>query len=528
MEYTFKSDAIIRRSVRTIFLVSAISLFTLQIVDYLNFGVDDVFISMRVAENAADGKGLVLNTGENVEGYSNPLWVLLLSAGALLGLGNTHSELRLLWFAKGMSLFFGIGVLAILFRIAANYERGKESVIPLRYLVLLVATSCGPFVLWCCGGLESLITAFFLSLSILLFQTIWERKSNGQPVPQAIFIVFSLVLALAALTRPEPLLHALSAIGFIMYTLRSSITKREARFVILPFIIVYSIFILWRYLTYEDLLPNTFYAKTGGGLKSYLMSMKYILGGVCMVGGPLILAVPFIQRTRSSVLLHYCMVLVGASFVFMLYSGGDWMAGYRFFIPIAPIFFLAISVGISGMVDSLYSNASRKTILGRSRFLLFVLFLSFSTAFAGRILIRGQIQTMSPGFSSHSGHSSPWNYEVGAWIHNHANKSGIIATGEVGLIGYLNPSMRIIDLFGLADKHIARNLKHAVSADAEYVLDQKPDYIVLPSGDAQSVVLSFSRPTLSYYSAIANDKNFRSNYHIEKRFISLDLFTQNK
>ena len=526
MKYSPFSQEVSCKLLRLVFVTSILLLFFAQVIDYLNFGVDDVFISMRFAENAARGNGLVYNIGENVEGYSNPLWVVLLVAAASLGLNSSHSAFGLLWFAKGMSFVFGIGVLVLLFFIAKKLERKSDSIIPLRLLVLLIAVSCGPFVLWCCGGLESLVTAFFLTLSIFLFQKIWQKKENEETVPLLYFILFSITLALASLTRPEPLLHAVMAIGFTLYGLRRSLRRIEGLSLVLPFFIIFSIFMAWRYLTYHDILPNTFYAKTGGGFKSYLLSMKYILGGVCMIGGPLILAIPFASQNRASSLFKYCQVLVAASLVFMLYSGGDWMAGFRFFIPVAPIFFLAIAAGMSGLIN-LLNTGNILSKAGVSKFLLFILFLSFSTAFADRILIRGQIQTMGTGFSAQTGHSSPWNFEVGSWIRHHGGKSSLIATGEAGLIAYLNLNMRVIDLSGLADIHIAQNLKLGIAANASYVLDQKPDYIILPSGDAESVILSDSRPTFSYYSAIAQSKDFKKEYHIEKRFMSLDLLARN-
>src|SRR2546430_913949 len=97
------------------FAAAIVLLFAIQSLDYLNFGVDDVFISMRVAENAANGKGPVFNPGENVEGYSNPLWVALLTVGAKLGFNSSHSENALLWFAKALGFFFGVGTLIVLY-----------------------------------------------------------------------------------------------------------------------------------------------------------------------------------------------------------------------------------------------------------------------------------------------------------------------------------------------------------------------------------------------------------------------------
>src|SRR3990172_9807094 len=41
---------------------------------------DDAMISMQYARNFAHGQGLVWNAGgEHVEGYSNPLWVLVMA-----------------------------------------------------------------------------------------------------------------------------------------------------------------------------------------------------------------------------------------------------------------------------------------------------------------------------------------------------------------------------------------------------------------------------------------------------------------
>ena len=51
----------------------------------LDFTQDDAFISFRYVENFLDGRGLVFNPGERVEGYTNFLWIMLLSLFAGLG-----------------------------------------------------------------------------------------------------------------------------------------------------------------------------------------------------------------------------------------------------------------------------------------------------------------------------------------------------------------------------------------------------------------------------------------------------------
>ena len=49
------------------------------------YQLDDAYITYRYAANVIDGHGPVFNPGtEPVEGFSSPLWLLLLSLGALI------------------------------------------------------------------------------------------------------------------------------------------------------------------------------------------------------------------------------------------------------------------------------------------------------------------------------------------------------------------------------------------------------------------------------------------------------------
>ena len=52
---------------------------------------DDAFISFRYAQNLVEGKGLVYNAGEKVEGYSNFLWTMLVALGMELKLDPIHT-----------------------------------------------------------------------------------------------------------------------------------------------------------------------------------------------------------------------------------------------------------------------------------------------------------------------------------------------------------------------------------------------------------------------------------------------------
>ena len=58
-----------------------------------NFVSDDAFISLRYAANLLAGHGLVFNPGERVEGFTSPLWTLLLAGFGACGFDPTRSPL---------------------------------------------------------------------------------------------------------------------------------------------------------------------------------------------------------------------------------------------------------------------------------------------------------------------------------------------------------------------------------------------------------------------------------------------------
>src|SRR4249920_1270831 len=68
---------------------------------------DDAFISFRYAKNLVEGRGLVYNTGERVEGYTNFLWTVIIAAG--MGLGIDPVTL-----AIGLGIIFSLATILAL------------------------------------------------------------------------------------------------------------------------------------------------------------------------------------------------------------------------------------------------------------------------------------------------------------------------------------------------------------------------------------------------------------------------------
>src|SRR5579871_5352269 len=56
---------------------------------------DDAFITMRYVKNFVEGKGLVYNVGERVEGYTHFLWLMLLAASKAIGFDPVDASIWL-------------------------------------------------------------------------------------------------------------------------------------------------------------------------------------------------------------------------------------------------------------------------------------------------------------------------------------------------------------------------------------------------------------------------------------------------
>ncbi|HOH31874.1 MAG TPA: glycosyltransferase family 39 protein, partial [Candidatus Hydrogenedentes bacterium] len=156
--------------------------------------MDDAFVSFRYADNWARGFGPVYNPGEPpVEGYTNFLWVALLTLGARLG-GDIVLLSRVLGAAAGVL------TLLLLFH-ARHFVRELDRDIPI-LAVLFLASFC-IFQPWPTSGMETTLFGLLLTFSVLLhFSTL-----EGSPAPRRL-AGLGVVLALTAMTRPEGVLAA--------------------------------------------------------------------------------------------------------------------------------------------------------------------------------------------------------------------------------------------------------------------------------------------------------------------------------
>ncbi len=237
---------------RIFFIVIAALLLVLLIIHISKyfFLCDDAFISFRYAKNFANGLGLVFNPGERVEGYTNFLWVIILSFFSLLGIAPDQSA-NILSICLSISLF----ALFCFFNWKIFATRKYD------YFVLLgplFVASNRTYAVWSTSGLE---TALF---SILIFGSVimLVRSLDDTRYLRLSAILFSL----AALTRPEGILLFASFFGFyFLLTKKDKPAITSIARAALIFVCIIGAHFIFRYLYYGYPLPNTYYAKVTGG-----------------------------------------------------------------------------------------------------------------------------------------------------------------------------------------------------------------------------------------------------------------------
>lgn len=272
---------------------------------------DDATISLRYAHNLAQGHGLVFNLGERVQGFTNPLWTLLLALGALRG---SH----LAW-AITLGLACTWATLVILHACARRLELRAWQFA----LVVLLAFACQPVLAFSTSGLENAATHMLVSACLLALLA-------GRPN----LVLLSAALALLGRLDSAPLLAPLVVLAW----LRAG-TSTRARLTACRRGLAFGLLVLGGWLVFATLyygypLPNTWYAK--GGLRVG-MGLRYLgdfasqrpSSTLVLLGAPL-LAWSRLRGEPESAPLRAAALGVLAQVGYVVAVGGDYMHG-RFF-----------------------------------------------------------------------------------------------------------------------------------------------------------------------------------------------------
>lgn len=446
-----------------ILILAVVILFAHQLV-FVNWTCDDSFISFRYAENLAQGNGLVFNPGERVEGFSNFLWVLILALASLLGI-------PVLWAAKILSVFISVLLIFLVFRTASSL--GLASV-PACLCALFVSFSTS-LAYYAMSGMETVAYAFFLLFVVYLN----IRLETNHPSPHLRYLLYGTLLA-AALIRPEgALFFLLTAACHVIKEIFSKEKHGWARTLKAPVIFgsLFIMFLVFRYLYFNDIFPNTFYAKPPGTFTEYGANafLQNFLNGL-LSGTPLLLILParLLIKGRKKAYAYPLLICAG-QVLFMTYSG-DWMAFGRFFLPILPI----VACLIFALVGNMSAGHDTKKTKGFSYAAAAALLVVYAGANIYQTQNAVRNRDVYPYFVLNASHLK----ELGSRLRDSFPEQTRIALRRQGAVPYYS-RMRSIDLLGLTDRDIARTLDQdednatKTGLVIETVLREKPDIIIL-------------------------------------------------
>ncbi|HAJ05601.1 MAG TPA: hypothetical protein DCL76_03495, partial [Chloroflexi bacterium] len=278
------------------------------------WGTDDAYITYRYAENLANGNGIVFNPGDPVEGYSNLLYLLLLTPVFLVG-ASTHVYVV----SVVLNICFGIGALYVF----ANYTRDKFGNTN-GSLAAFVFVLTPPLWMWISSGMETILIVFLVLLLMVYIERIIEGAKDLR--------ILSLLLICISMARADGFVIA----SIVIFYLFLKGCFREMWWSLMVVVCTLSAYSIWRLYYYGDLLPNTYYAKVSGPLIERVVFAVRQLWGISMNEGLfvylLVAVLVFVQvfsnlyrkaQLENQQLFKFETVFIFAWIFYWIYIGAD-------------------------------------------------------------------------------------------------------------------------------------------------------------------------------------------------------------
>jgi hypothetical protein len=334
---------------------------------FLSCIAEDSHITYRFAQNWAAGYGPLWNIHEApVEGYTNFLWVAI---SALI----IKLDLDLFNVSVFLGTLSALGSIELTRRFAIRFFDCKPTIALIPCLLLAAS---GPMATWAGSGMETSLFGLMLFSACYFFVGYWHTYSKNE-----LSLAFISIL-LATLLRPEGLMVFCLFLGisFILSVQRTRQTLTEHLIPLLLYLVPFTLYFIWRLNFFGDPLPNTFYAKTGGGIDQYLRGAQYLtyFTGYYLLplSFPLFLAIWEIGLPRWTIETHIeslrlfarrwaalfiLFVIVSVYLSYIVYVGGDYMAMYRFLVPLLPIIYVPMAFIMNRMWQTLSNSKRKKT-----------------------------------------------------------------------------------------------------------------------------------------------------------------------
>ena len=418
--------------------------------DYM---VDDALISLTYAENLLLGNGLVFNLGEYVEGFTNLGYVLAVAGLGALGMDLTLAA-RLLGLAGAITaVMLGPAILM------PNVRKDRMA----RALARLLLLSNFSFVYLATTGME---TTFYVGL-ICLTCWLYTRGGFGWLV--------GLLAGLIFMVRPDGALIGAALIVVSVFSVGiPKLIKSAGPWVWVAVILAVE---AWRYSYYGELVPNTALIKGGGGpatpnalpwygqIGDDVVEMFAQTGGVIGLYFALVALIRYHRRDRVWLAVAILTAISG----FAVYSGGDWMSGYRFLVPTLPFYLSLVAIGMVDVVALLGQARSGRGL---------------QAAFCGLVVVvAAYCWSFGLEFYFHTNRfpnthmTSSYMIPAAKWLDEKYPAGYQVTAGAIGSLAYYS-DLVVIDNVGLTDQRVAEAHRNGEGL-SDYFAERNPELVLL-------------------------------------------------
>lgn len=413
----------------------------LHAITFLGAGpIDDDFIAFRYARNLANGDGLTFTPGEApVEGFSSPLWVLLLA-------GASKAGISLEWASQSLCAA-GLAVAA-----AASgllwFRKSTERTLP----VPAICVALSPAMAYhAAAGLGTTLLAGLLATSAYVGES--SRDSRGRALSAGL-------LGLACILRQEALLFASPVLLLHLGAKRWT----PALLVVLPT----AAWMTFRLYYFGTLLPQTYWTKSLPLADELSYGVEYLwrssltagVGPALALGALSLRASSAYMRATWAGVLLYSLGVVGV--------GGDFMPLARFFVPVLPLLYVAALEG------GLAMTAGHRRLRAWS--------------LAAVLLLLALPQQQRPDLEGEQTFFVERWARLGSYFREVVPPDSRVALSPIGAFGFRS-NLPVIDLLGLTNTgtrgvppDLSIHMKGHHRYNADWVLQQEPDFVILANG----------------------------------------------
>lgn len=439
------------------FLLSFIYIYSASVANnILGFPLDDPWIHLTFAKNLVDyGSFSYFKNEMATAGSTSPIYTLLLSAGFFV----TSNEM-ILSYVLGIAFFV---LSSAFFYKLASFEFAKENIYALLATAIFIVDKWMNFV--SVSGMETTMFIF-----VLVATAYFYRKRDVIP--------FGIFLSLIMWTRPDGVafIGALAVDYMLLNHLSKSntaiklFTKQDFIKIGVIAVVFLVIYFIMNLTLSGSLLPNTYNAKLtyyAPEFRSRAEFLKFEVWdyftkgsyGIIIIGffaGLYFTLADLFKKKYNGNFLYLVFI---AAFVFIYWYKLPYAHRFgRYLMPVIPFMIIVSSTGFKDMFKAFGGFLKNRTVAVYGTIILLLVISAFS--------FNNYLENKN-NYIDECKYINDRQVEAAKWIAANTGENDIIATHDVGAIGFYS-KRKIVDVAGLVTPELITKI-----SDANYVEEMK-------------------------------------------------------